>query len=125
MRLVFRSFYATREPAAWIANRSALTGAVVADTPVGRPTCYREARTMKQASRLCCLAIAFGVTVLSPLGATYAFMDQSREGREMWRYMQMSSHDFLCQLFEHDKVRMHFAHNTMRTLFPPSKTLTV
>ena len=43
------------------------------------------------------------------LGATYALMDQSREGRELWRYMQMSSHDLLCSLFEHDKVRMHFA----------------
>src|SRR5262245_34309235 len=44
----------------------------------------------------------------TPLGATYALMDQSREGRELWRYMQMSTHDFLCNLFEHDKVRMHF-----------------
>jgi phytoene dehydrogenase-like protein len=26
----------------------------------------------------------------APLGASYALMDQSREGRELWRYMQMS-----------------------------------
>ena len=43
------------------------------------------------------------------VGATHALMDQSREGRELWRIMQMSSHDLLCELFEHDKVRMHFA----------------
>ncbi len=33
-----------------------------------------------------------------PLGASLAFMDQSREGRELWRTMQMSSHDVLCEL---------------------------
>ena len=34
-----------------------------------------------------------------PLGASYALLDQSREGRELWRTMQMSSHDVLAELF--------------------------
>ena len=60
----------------------------------------------------------------APLGATYAMMDQSREGRELWRYMQMSSHDFLCQLFENDKVRMHFARVAGENLVSPDEKAT-
>jgi len=63
-------------------------------------------------------------TTPAPLGATYAMMDQSREGRELWRYMQMSSHDFLCQLFEHDKVRMHFARVAGENLVSPDEKAT-
>ena len=29
----------------------------------------------------------------APVGATNAMFDQSREGRELWRVIQMSSHD--------------------------------
>jgi phytoene dehydrogenase-like protein len=60
----------------------------------------------------------------APLGATYALMDQSREGRELWRYMQMSSHDLLCALFEHDKVRMHFARVAGENLVSPDEKAT-
>ena len=60
----------------------------------------------------------------APLGATYAMMDQSREGREMWRYMQMSSHDLLCSFFEHDKVRMHFARVAGENLVSPDEKAT-
>ena len=63
-------------------------------------------------------------TTPAPLGATYAMMDQSREGRELWRYMQMSSHDFLCQLFENDKVRMHFARVAGENLVSPDEKST-
>jgi phytoene dehydrogenase-like protein len=51
-------------------------------------------------------------------------MDQSREGRELWRYMQMSSHDLLCSLFEHDKVRMHFARVAGENLVSPDEKST-
>ena len=51
-------------------------------------------------------------------------MDQSREGRELWRYMQMSSHDLLCSLFEHDKVRMHFARVAGENLVSPDEKAT-
>jgi phytoene dehydrogenase-like protein len=44
-----------------------------------------------------------------PSGASCAFLDSSREGRAMWRIIQMSSHDVLCDYFEHDRVRAHFA----------------
>jgi phytoene dehydrogenase-like protein len=60
----------------------------------------------------------------TPLGATYALMDQSREGRELWRYMQMSSHDLLCSWFEHDKVRMHFARVAGENLVSPDEKAT-
>src|SRR5690606_12570431 len=60
----------------------------------------------------------------TPLGATYALMDQSREGRELWRYMQMSSHDFLCEVFEHDRVRMHFARVAGENLVSPDEKST-
>ncbi len=60
----------------------------------------------------------------APLGASYALMDQSREGREMWRYMQMSSHDLLCDVFENDRVRMHFARVAGENLVSPDEKAT-
>jgi phytoene dehydrogenase-like protein len=63
-------------------------------------------------------------TAPAPLGATYALMDQSREGRELWRYMQMSSHDLLCNIFEHEKVRMHFARVAGENLVSPDEKST-
>jgi len=63
-------------------------------------------------------------TAPTPVGATYALMDSSREGRELWRYMQMSSHDLLCSIFEHDKVRMHFARVAGENLVSPDEKST-
>ena len=63
-------------------------------------------------------------TAPTPLGATYALMDQSREGRELWRYMQMSSHDLLGEIFEHDRVRMHFARVAGENLVSPDEKST-
>ena len=63
-------------------------------------------------------------TTPTPLGATYALLDQSREGREMWRYMQMSSHDLLCSVFENDRVRMHFARVAGENLVSPDEKAT-
>ena len=40
-----------------------------------------------------------------PLGASTAMLDQSREGRELWRITQMSTHELLCRTFENDRVR--------------------
>ena len=56
-----------------------------------------------------------------PLGAGYAFMDQSREGRELWRTIQMSSHDVLASYFEHDRVRAHFARVAGENLVSPDE----
>lgn len=56
-----------------------------------------------------------------PLGASYALLDQSREGRDMFRVMGMSSHDLLCERFENDRVRMHFARIAGENLVAPDE----
>ncbi len=43
------------------------------------------------------------------------------KGRELWRVMQMSSHDHLCELFESDEVRMHFARVAGENLVSPDE----
>ncbi len=60
----------------------------------------------------------------APVGATHAMFDQSREGRELWRVIQMSSHDLLCELFEHERVRMHFARVAGENLVSPDEKAT-
>ena len=60
----------------------------------------------------------------APVGATHAMLDQSREGRELWRVTQMSSHDLLCDLFEHEQVRMHFARVAGENLVSPDEKAT-
>jgi phytoene dehydrogenase-like protein len=60
----------------------------------------------------------------APVGATYAMMDQSREGRELFRIMNMSSHDVLTERFEHEKVRMHFARIAGENLVAPDEKAT-
>jgi phytoene dehydrogenase-like protein len=70
------------------------------------------------------MIVASLYTLPAPVGATYALMDQSREGRELWRYMQMSSHDLLCSIFEHDRVRMHFARVAGENLVSPDEKAT-
>jgi phytoene dehydrogenase-like protein len=56
-----------------------------------------------------------------PLGASLALLDQSREGRALWRVIQMSSHDVLCEYFEHDRVRAHFARVAGENLVAPDE----
>ncbi len=60
----------------------------------------------------------------APLGASYALMDQSREGREMWRIMQLSCHDLLTGLFENEKVIMHFGRIAGENLVSPDEKST-
>ena len=60
----------------------------------------------------------------APQGASFAFLDQSREGREFWRAMQMSSHDVLADYFEHDRVRAHFARVAGENLVSPDEKAT-
>ena len=59
-----------------------------------------------------------------PVGASNALMDQSREGRELWRLMQMSIHDLLLEWFEHPKVRMTFARIAGENLCSPDEKAT-
>jgi phytoene dehydrogenase-like protein len=60
----------------------------------------------------------------APLGSSFAMLDQAREGREFWRVVQMSTHDVLCEYFEHDKVRMHFARIAGENLCSPDEKAT-
>ena len=60
----------------------------------------------------------------APVGATNAMMDSSPEGRALWRIMQMSTHDHLGELFEHERVRMHFARVAGENLVSPDEKAT-
>jgi phytoene dehydrogenase-like protein len=59
-----------------------------------------------------------------PLGASYALMDQSREGRDLWRIMQLSCHDLLTGMFENEKVITHFARIAGENLVSPDEKST-
>ena len=63
-------------------------------------------------------------TAPMPMGASVAMMDQSREGRELWRISQMSTHDLLCNYFENDRIRMHFARIAGENLVSPDEKST-
>jgi phytoene dehydrogenase-like protein len=56
-----------------------------------------------------------------PMGASTAMLDQSREGRELWRIGQMSTHELLCRTFENDRVRMLFARVAGENLVAPDE----
>jgi phytoene dehydrogenase-like protein len=60
----------------------------------------------------------------APLGAMTAMMDQSREGRALWRVTQMSTHDFLTSWFENERVRAHFARVAGENLVSPDEKAT-
>ncbi len=60
----------------------------------------------------------------APVGASNAMLDQSAEGRALWRIIQMSSHDHLCDLFENEKVQMHFARVAGENLVSPDEKAT-
>ncbi len=60
-------------------------------------------------------------TAPMPMGASTAMLDQSREGRELWRTSQMSTHELLCRTFENDRVRMLFARVAGENLVSPDE----
>ena len=63
-------------------------------------------------------------TLPMPQGASLAMLDQSREGRDLWRIMQMSTHDLLSKYFEHEKVIMHFGRVAGENLVSPDEKAT-
>jgi phytoene dehydrogenase-like protein len=63
-------------------------------------------------------------TAPAPMGASAALMDQSREGRALWRTTQMSTHDLLCSYFRHDRVRMLLARVAGENLVSPDEKAT-
>jgi phytoene dehydrogenase-like protein len=81
-------------------------------------------RLAEQAATWLPMLVSTFYTPPMPLGAATAFLDQSREGREFWRTMQMSSHDILMNYFEHDRVRAHFARVAGENLVSPDEKAT-
>jgi len=59
-----------------------------------------------------------------PLGAQTAMMDQSAEGREIWRTTQVSTFDLMEELFEHEKCRAHFGRVAGENLVSPDEKAT-
>ena len=59
-----------------------------------------------------------------PEGAGKAMLDQSAEGREIWRTMQVSTFDLMEELFEHEKVRAHFGRVAGENLVSPDEKAT-
>ena len=82
-------------------------------------TAYREISEQARAWMPMLTASLFAPPI--PLGASFALLDQSREGRELFRIMSMSSHVLLCERFENDKVRMHFARIAGENLVAPDE----
>jgi len=60
----------------------------------------------------------------APEGASRAMMDQSPEGREIWRTMQVSTFDLMEELFEHEKVQAHFGRVAGENLVSPDEKAT-
>ncbi len=56
-----------------------------------------------------------------PMGAQFAMMDQSPEGRQIFATMMKSSWDIITEWFEHDKIRLHFARMVGENLASPEE----
>jgi len=57
----------------------------------------------------------------APLGASYAMMDQSREGRQLFNIMQRSAYDVVMEWFEHERVRLFFLRMISENLHGPEE----
>src|SRR5271170_7182771 len=56
-----------------------------------------------------------------PLGATFAMLDQSAEGRELFAIMQKSPYDIILENFENEKVRLFFLRMVSENLTGPEE----
>ena len=81
-------------------------------------------RLAEQAAQWLPMLVATLYSPPAPAGASFAMMDQSPEGRAVWRIMQMSCHDVLCSYFENDRVRAHFARVAGENLVSPDEKST-
>jgi phytoene dehydrogenase-like protein len=77
-----------------------------------------------QAAAMLPMIVATLYSAPMPMGASTAMMDQSPEGRAIWKLTQMSTHDVLAHWFEHEKVRMHFARVAGENLVSPDEKAT-
>lgn len=74
-----------------------------------------------QAARYLPLLSASFYTPPLPLGASFAMMDQSPEGRELFALMQKSPYDIIVDTFEHEKVRLFFTRMVSENLTGPEE----
>ncbi|MGB6946372.1 MAG: NAD(P)-binding protein, partial [Bryobacteraceae bacterium] len=56
-----------------------------------------------------------------PMGAMFAMLDQSAEGRELFAYMQKSPYDIIVENFEHEKVQLFFTRMVGENLTGPEE----
>jgi phytoene dehydrogenase-like protein len=56
-----------------------------------------------------------------PIGATFAMLDQSAEGRELFAYMQKSAYDVIVETFENQRVRLFFTRMISENLTGPEE----
>ncbi|MGH8143070.1 MAG: phytoene desaturase family protein [Steroidobacteraceae bacterium] len=80
---------------------------------------YRE--LSEQAQQLMPMLTASLYSAPAPVGASQAMLDQSRQGRSMMRTMSMSIHDVVCERFENERVRAHFARIAGENLVSPDE----
>ena len=57
----------------------------------------------------------------APVGAMYAMMDQSREGRALMSIMLKSAYDIVLHWFRHERVRLHFLRMVSENLTGPEE----
>ena len=57
----------------------------------------------------------------APVGATFAMLDQSAEGRELFALMHKSPYDIIGENFEHEKVRLFFTRMISENLTGPEE----
>jgi len=81
-------------------------------------------RVSKQAAEWLPMIAATLYAPPAPVGASNAMLDSSAEGRALWRIIQMSSFDHLADLFESEKVQMHFARVAGENLVSPDEKAT-
>jgi phytoene dehydrogenase-like protein len=57
----------------------------------------------------------------APVGAGFAMMDQSPQGREFMALLQKSATEVICEMFESDRVRCHFGRLVGENLASPDE----
>lgn len=78
-------------------------------------------RFAKMAVKLLPLISASLYTPPPPVGTTIAFLDQSQEGRELFRMMLMSGKDVVDEWFENDYVKIHLLKFLSENLHRPDE----
>lgn len=122
----------TREPGKAIFGTTFDDGAVLLNYQDVDATCEHFARFSardaeayrrfaRMAVRLFPMIGASSYAPPAPLGTTIALMDQSEEGRELFRLTQCSAKDVVEELFENDYVKIHLLKMFSEVLHSPDE----